>query len=105
MRMDRLRSFRGPLIRPITWVLVGGLVAIAAPWGAAQVFVEDSPAAAELLGFAEDRLEKGEPEEAAKLVQKLLDEHGSRLLELEPGRYAEARRVVARRLLEQPVLL
>ncbi|HUR05621.1 MAG TPA: PQQ-binding-like beta-propeller repeat protein, partial [Nonomuraea sp.] len=71
----------------------------------AQVFVEDSPAAAELFRSAEDRLAKDEPEDAAKLVQKLLDEHGSRLLELEPGRYSEVRRVVAHRLTEQPALL
>lgn len=71
----------------------------------AQVYVQDSPVAAELLAEADDRLRDQQPEEAARIAQKVLDEHGSKLLEREPGLYAEAKRVVVDRLSAHAELL
>jgi len=70
-----------------------------------QVYVQDSPAAVELLAAAQDRLSKDEPEEAARLVQQVFDQHGSKLMELRPGGYSEARRVASSMLLKNKTLL
>lgn len=71
----------------------------------AQVYVMDSPGAAELVASAEDRLSKDEPAEAARLLQRVLDEERSRLLETDDGRYAEASQVAAGILLNDEQLL
>lgn len=71
----------------------------------AQVYVQDSPAAAELLNAAEDRLGKEEFDEAARHVQQVFDEHGDKLLEQKEGGYAEARHVGAALLLKNAKLL
>ncbi|MBI1372696.1 MAG: PQQ-binding-like beta-propeller repeat protein [Phycisphaera sp.] len=70
-----------------------------------QVYVQDSPAAVELLAASRDRLGKEEPEEAARLIQQVFDQHGSKLMELRPGGYSEARRVAAAVLLKNKTLL
>lgn len=71
----------------------------------AQVYVTDSPGAAELVASAEDRLSKQEPAEAARLLQQLLDDERSRLLETAEDRYAEAHQVAAEMLLGDEQLL
>lgn len=83
------------------------LVAVAAlpEARAAKVYVQDSPDAVKLLAHANDRLERDEPEEAVRLVQEVIDEHGTKLLERAEGRFAEARRVAALMLAEHPRLL
>ncbi|MBI1370141.1 MAG: PQQ-binding-like beta-propeller repeat protein [Planctomycetes bacterium] len=70
----------------------------------ADVYVQDSPAAAELLETARDRVSKGELDEAARMVQKIFDEHGGKLLELGNGSYSESRRVAAKFLNDNPPL-
>lgn len=70
----------------------------------AQIYVQDSPAAAEMLAAAEDRLSKEEPDEAARLVQQVLDEHGTKLLDLGERRYTESRRAAEALLKKQAEL-
>jgi outer membrane protein assembly factor BamB len=72
---------------------------------AVQVYVEDSPAAAELVAAAQDRRSKGELEEASRLLQTVLDVHGSKLLDSGSGRFTEARRLAQRVLTEHGELL
>lgn len=59
-----------------------------------QTYVQDSPAAAEMLATVKDRLEKKEPAEAARIAQKILKQHGRKLLATQDGRYREVRVVV-----------
>ncbi len=97
----RFRDLRWP------WIL-GGLLICA--WVTSdsiqgQVYIQDSPAAEELLAQAADRFQRNEPEEAARLAQKVIEEYGSKLMELETGVYVEARQVVTRRLLEHEAWL
>jgi len=77
----------------------------AQPAYSAQVYVQDSPAAAELLAAARDRIEKDELDEAARLIQQVFDEHGRKLLEREDGGYAEARRLAEGLLADHAALL
>ncbi|MHC4996910.1 MAG: outer membrane protein assembly factor BamB family protein, partial [Planctomycetota bacterium] len=84
-----------------------------------QVYVQDSPAAQELIYASQDRLDKEEPDEAARLLQQVFDEHASKLMEHDEDgvtsgggammsvgpRYSEARRVAQRALGKDPVLL
>ncbi|QNN24010.1 PQQ-binding-like beta-propeller repeat protein [Planctomycetales bacterium ZRK34] len=77
----------------------------ARPAIAAQVYVQDSPAAAELLAAARDRTAKDELDDAARLVQRVFDEHGSKLLERASSDYTEARRMGQRLLIDNPALL
>ncbi len=88
-------------------VIAGSAIALSdetAPPTGAVVYVQDSPVAAELLETARDRMTKGETEQAAKLMQQVLDQHGQKLLPAGSG-YTEARYAVARMLLETPKLL
>lgn len=90
----------------VLWV-GAALVGLAGPVDAqsTQVYVQDSPAAVELLAAARDRVSKEEPEEAARLIQQVFDQHGAKLMELRPGGYSEARRVAAGVLLKDQTLL
>lgn len=90
-----------------TWLIVGAAVAglLIGTLAEAQVYVTDSPSAAELVASAEDRLSKREPAEASRLLQRVLDDTRARLLETDEGRYAEAHEVAARLLLSDDDLL
>lgn len=95
-----------PFLSRLGLVLILPVVAaVSLPMQAAKVYVQDSPDAVKLLAHANDRLDRDEPEEAVRLVQEVIDEHGTKLLERGEGRFAEARRVAALMLAEHPRLL
>lgn len=98
---------RRAVIGSVTLALSAALLLSASPRPAlaGQVYVEDSPAAADLVASAEDRLEKDEPNEAARLLQEALNKHGSKLLSVDEERYLEAHHVAERLLLKDETLL
>ncbi len=102
---------------PIFGVFCFGLIVVAAMIGrgiaqdnsaARIVSVEDSPVAAELLQAASDRLDKKDPEEAARLIQQVLEEHGPgtehHLIQIEADRYVEAYLAAEQLIRQRPLL-
>ncbi len=96
------------------WILSAALafapLAAADPADLAElVYVEDSPAATEMLLRAEEVRAQGRLGDAATLLDRLIEEHGGGLVpaasEDDARRYVEARALVERRLLGDPELL
>ena len=71
----------------------------------AQVYVHDSPAAADLLIGIDARARDGEWSEAARLAQEVNEAHGRKLLEQEAGLYVDARIIIERKLRSSPELI
>ena len=72
---------------------------------AAQVYVHDSPVAADMLTAIDRRVQDGEWTDAARLADSVIESHRGSLLEREPGLYGDAGLVAERRILEEPRLL
>ena len=72
---------------------------------ATPVYVEDSPAAEELVAEAHRLHSQGRAVQAAAKYQQVIDEYAGRLMPLEGQRYADAARWVRRALLADPKLL
>ena len=73
--------------------------------GATPVYVEDSPAAEELVAEAQRLHGQGRAVQAAAKYQQVIDEYAGRLMPLEGQRYADAARWVRRALMADPKLL
>lgn len=71
----------------------------------APVYIEDSPAAQELVEQARVMQDQGRLTEAVTLLQRVIDEYGSKLMLVRPGLYEESSLWVRRRLLTDPMLL
>lgn len=72
----------------------------------APVYISDAPLAEEALGTVGAMLERGGTDEAVRLIQRVLDEQGDRLIAAdEPGLFVPVRRRIHERLLADPALL
>lgn len=101
--------------RPARWALALAAGLLAAPVApanaqpdeeAAPVFIADAPLAEEALGTLDALLARGGADEAVRLIQRVLEEQGDRLVDAdEPGLFVSVRRRVHERVLADPALL
>ena len=77
--------------RPLVTLLLPLFIAAAGLSASPMVFVEDSPAAVELLHGARRLADDGRLVEAALAYQKVIDEYGRKLVSQPAGGYADAR--------------
>jgi outer membrane protein assembly factor BamB len=70
-----------------------GVAAESMPLQAPAVFLDTDPVAAKLLGAARDYLAARQWGDAVDLLRQIADQHGERLVMLEPGRYVNVRTV------------
>jgi len=73
--------------------------------GNARVYVEDSPAAQQLMREAQELAGGDRPTRAVRRLQRVIERYPHKLLPQQPGIYLDATEAVRRRLLEKPALL
>ncbi len=101
-------------MRPRTgglWIALGVAAAVWPAWGQepdeahVPVYIEDSPAAMELIDEAAAKQEEGLLGEAAATLQQVIERYPTKLIALDRPLYTDVRLWVERRLREQPELL
>ncbi len=114
MRQQRHRGRTNHRLTAAAVLLAAGLATAPTPARAAQpvenerspVYIADAPLAEEALTTVGTLLERGGADEAVRLIQRVLDEQGDRLIESErPGLFVPVRRRVHQHLLDTPELL
>jgi outer membrane protein assembly factor BamB len=72
--------------------------------GNVPVYVEDSPAAEELMAEALQRIEQDQVTEGVRRLQQIIRDYPKKLMEQGPGRYVDAHLAVRQRLVDDPAL-
>jgi len=97
MRYGKLFSVRGGVLSfALAWALASPVTA--------AVYVEDSPAAEELIRKAERARDADRPAQAARHLQQVIEQYPRKLLERRAGLYVDAMTAVRGRLEANPAL-
>src|SRR5258708_912660 len=98
MSTDRVRFLN--LWTAVLWLALSQMattIVLAAPeltlQQAPAVFLDTDPVAAKILGAARDYLAARQWADAVDLLRQIADQHGDRLVMIEPGRYVNVRTV------------